>query len=560
VLTLGAFAALGAFAGCTAELRAPDPDLPDAVPTSTPTAPTALPPTPPACAPATPSRVRRLSQAEYRRAVQELVGVEPPTLSWSASDPLVHGFDNNAEALAISPGNFEDFALAAEVAAGAIEPAALAPCAPGGELVACVERFVRSLAERAYGRAATPDERERLLSQYRLGSGLEDHARGIRLVVETVLMSPNFLYRSEIGTARAERPAERELDAAEAANALAFALTGGRPDATLAARALSDPEFTSPRVLREEAERLVRTPASERHLAHFVRGWLGLPDLRLVNKIPLLFPEFTPSLKADLETEVTLFLSHALGPGGATLDALFGTPLGFASEALLSNVYAADSLAGATLPAPVPGAFVPVAFEPALRRGVLSLAGWLAAHSPVHRSSPVDRGLTIRSRLFCQSLPPPPPGVVAAAPGGGDGVTTTRQKFEQHVTDDACVGCHTLMDPIGFGLEMMDALGRYRTLEAGLAVDSRGSLDETDVDGAFRGPAELSAKLVESAEVRACLVRQLFRFVEGRDIVPEDECRLEPLVRYFAPRERGLRELAVAMATERLFVARRVEP
>ena len=286
----------------------------------------------------------------------------------------------------------------------------------------------------------------------------------------------------------------------------------------------------------------------------------AFPTCDKSTKIPILFPEFTPALKADLEREIELYLEHALGPGGGTLDALFGAPLGFANEALLTHVYAADTLAGVSLPAPVPGVFQAIAFNPSLRRGVLSLAGWLAAHSPVHRSSPVNRGLTIRTRLFCQSLSPPPPGVVAAAPGPGDAVATTRQKFEQHVADSSCSGCHVMIDPIGFGLEMMDALGRYRETENALPVDSNGTLLETNVNGAFRGPAELSEKLLESAEVRACLVRQLFRFVEGRDATPADACRLEPLIAFFATRERSLGDLAVELATQRAFVTRSAEP
>jgi uncharacterized protein DUF1588/uncharacterized protein DUF1592/uncharacterized protein DUF1595/uncharacterized protein DUF1587/uncharacterized protein DUF1585 len=567
-LFFGAWGVLAGVVACSHEVSAPPPNrsapaptagVPDAgaPPTSVPD--TGAPPVTGTCAPSTSSRVRRLSQDEYRRAVQALVGIEPPILSWSAPDPLVHGFDNNAEALAISPGTLEDFALAAELTAASVDPAALAPCG-SDELGACAERFVASFAERAFGRPPSHEELERLQAQYRLGAASEDHARGVRLVVETVLVSPHFLYRIEIGSAPHDRPAERELDAAETANALAFALTGARPDAALAARARSDPEFATPRVLREEAQRLVRTREAGDHLARFVRGWLGLPDLRQVNKIPILFPEFTPSLKADLEREVALFLEHAFGPGGGTLDALFGAPLGFANEALLTHVYAADALAGASLPAPVPGTFQAVAFDPSLRRGVLSLAGWLAAHSPVHRSSPVDRGLTIRTRLFCQSLSPPPPDAVTAAPGPGDTAATTRQKFEQHVADSSCSGCHAMIDPIGFGLEMMDALGRYRETENGLPVDSSGSLFETDVDGAFRGPAELSEKLLESAEVRACVVRQLFRFVEGRDATPADGCRLEPLVAFFSTRERSLGDLAVELATQRAFVTRSVEP
>lgn len=570
--TLGVAAALAA---CAHELNAPLPDR--AAPAPSGSAPDAGAPVvtmPDAGAPvvtmpdaggptttcpaSTPSRLRRLSQDEYRRAVRTLVGVEPAVLPWSADDPLVHGFDNNAEALAISPGNFEDFALAAELTAASADVAALAACQ--AEPVTCAQSFVASFAARAFGRPASPDEVERLLAQYRLGADGGDHARGLRLVIETVLVSPHFLYRVEIGSARADRPVERELDAGETANALSFALTGARPDAALAERARNDPAFGTPSVLREEAERIVRTPAAREHLSHFVRGWLGLPDLEQVNKIPALFPEFTPALKADLEHEVELFLAHALGAGGGTLDALFGQPLGFASEALLTRVYATDALGGTPLPPPVPGAFVPVAFDPTLRRGVLSLAGWLAAHSPVHRSSPVDRGLTIRTRLFCQSLDPPPASAVTAAPGPGDAVATTRQKFEQHVVDTSCSGCHSMMDPIGFGFEMMDALGRYRVSENGLPVDSSGMLFDTDVDGPFRGPAELSAKLLQSAEVRACVVRQLFRFVEGRDPAPADTCRLEPLVAFFSARERSLAELAVKMATERAFLARRVEP
>jgi hypothetical protein len=443
-----------------------------------------------------------------------------------------------------------------------VDVSALAPCdaALAPELDACVREHVASLAARAYGRAVTPDEVERLHAQYRLGAGLEGHERGIRLVIETVLVSPHFLYRVEVGSSTAEQTDVRTLDAFETANALSFALTGARPDASLAARAASDPEFSSRRVLREEAARLAGTLDAQRHFARFLRGWLGLPDLRQVNKIPLSFPEFTPALKADLEREVELFLEHALGPGGGTFDALFGAPVGFANDNLLTHVYAADTLAGGPPRAAVGSGFRRVEFAPSLRRGVLSLGGWLAAHSPVHRSSPVDRGLAIRTRLFCQSLPPPPAGAVAAAPGAGDFAATTRQKFEQHVTDDACAGCHVLMDPIGFGFEMMDAMGRYRETENGLPVDSSGSLLDTDVDGPFRGPAALSEKLLASAEVRACFVRQLFRFVEGRDVVAADACRLEPLVAFFAPRKRSIVELAVEMATQSAAMKRSIAP
>ena len=190
-------------AACAQEVSAPPPNPTAPVPTAT--VPDAgAPPITSACAPSTPSRVRRLSQGEYRRAVQALVGVEPSLLS-SAQDPLVHGFDNNAEALAISPGNLEDFALAAELTAATVNLAALAPCA-STDLRACGEHFAASFAERAFGRPASSEEVERLRAQYRLGAASENHARGIRLVIETVLVSPHFLYRVEIGSPPARSP------------------------------------------------------------------------------------------------------------------------------------------------------------------------------------------------------------------------------------------------------------------------------------------------------------------------------------------------------------------
>jgi hypothetical protein len=265
-------------------------------------------------------------------------------------------------------------------------------------------------------------------------------------------------------------------------------------------------------------------------------------------------------LKAALDQEITLFLEHVLAEGG-TLTSLLTAPVTFANELLLHRVYAAD-YAGRALPAvPADGSFVAVPFDSARRRGVLSLGGWLATHSPVHRSSPVDRGLAVRSRFFCQGLPPPPPGALFSAPRESDGVTTTRQKFEAHASNPDCKGCHVMMDPIGFGLEMMDGMGRYRSDEAGIPVDSRGLLTDTDVDGPFRGPAELADRLVQSRQVRACFVTQLFRYVEGRDVrAGADDCELARLQSSFLGGESGIMELVARIVLGRSFQERRAEP
>jgi hypothetical protein len=333
-----------------------------------------------------------------------------------------------------------------------------------------------------------------------------------------------------------------------------------RPDAALLARAKNDLAFLSEVVLREEAARLIAGPRAREELVRFLRSWLGVRDVRAINKIPIMFPDFDPVLKADLDHEIGLFLEHALGNGGGTLAALLGAPSTFANARVLNSVYAYDYAGGVPPSVPADGSFAPIAFAESRRRGVLSLGGWLAAHSPVHRTSPVDRGLAVRSRMFCQGLPPPPPDAQFAAPGASDGLSTTRQKFEAHLVADACVGCHALMDPIGFGLEMMDAMGRYRIDELGLPIDSNGSLTDTDVDGPFAGPAELGQKLIASQMVRDCFVTQLFRYVEGRDERPEDACVLSRLRQAFSSGDGNIAGLVVEMVLERTFVERRVEP
>jgi hypothetical protein len=518
-------------------------------------------PSPPnSCTPVTERRVRRLSHEEYELVVADLFGARQPLVSWSSPDVLVQGFDTNADALTISSGSLEDFTLTAEVLAGAADVATLAPCAADTPPVTCAGDFATSFAERAFGRPIAPGERQRFEQIYRTGATPDDHDAGIRLVIEAVLVSPHFLYRTELGDGPPGANGEISLTPVEVANALSFAITGTRPDAALRTRATSDPAFLSEGVLREEVTRLAAEPRARQRLARFLRSWLGVRDLRAVNKIPILFPDFSPDLKAALEQELTLFLDRVLAEGG-TVTGLFASPLTFANTLVMNRVYAAD-YAGRALPVvPADGSFVPIPLDAARRRGILSLGGWLAAHSPVHRSSPVDRGLAVRSRLFCQSLPPPPPGALFMAPRESDGVTTTRQKFEAHASNPDCKGCHVMMDPIGFGLEMMDGMGRYRSDEAGLPLDSRGMLTDTDVDGAFQGPAELADKLVQSRELRACLVTQLFRYVEGRDVRPgADDCMLSQLQAAFITGDGSVAELLSRMVLGSALQKRTVEP
>jgi hypothetical protein len=150
---------------------------------------------------------------------------------------------------------------------------------------------------------------------------------------------------------------------------------------------------------------------------------------------------------------------------------------------------------------------------------VLSLPGFLAHHSAHEHTAPVQRGLFIRSRLLCDEVPAPPPSALASVPNPGDRSVTNRKKYAQHATAPQCAGCHQFMDPIGFGLENFDCVGRHQKTDNGFPVDASGSLVGTDVDGPFTGPAELGTKLAGSAQVRRCFAQNLWRAAMGRAVV-----------------------------------------
>src|SRR5262249_43988715 len=198
-----------------------------------------------------------------------------------------------------------------------------------------------------------------------------------------------------------------------------------------------------------------------------------------------------------------------------------------------------------------------VELNPARRLGILTQAGVLALTSKSNQTSPVQRGKFVREQLLCDQLPPPPPGV-AAAPPPLDPTLTTRQRFAVHSQNPACAGCHQLMDPVGFGLENFDGVGKWRTAENGIAIDASGMVINSDV-GAFSGPTELAQKLATSDKVRGCAVTQWFRFGYGRGETADDRCSIRALNSQFAASGYNIRELLVALTQTDAFLYRKNE-
>jgi hypothetical protein len=165
----------------------------------------------------------------------------------------------------------------------------------------------------------------------------------------------------------------------------------------------------------------------------------------------------------------------------------------------------------------------------------------------------------VRTRLLCQEIGAPPAAALAMpVVAGADDGTTTRQKFERHSTEALCKSCHSQMDPIGFGLEGFDAIGRSRTREQGLPVDDSGFLTNADVTGPFRGPAQLAALVSQSEDARTCFVAQVMRFAEGSS--PGALCEVRPLKEQFMSGGRRITDLLLAYVGRHEFFVRRETP
>jgi hypothetical protein len=451
-----------------------------------------------------PRLVRRLSRTEYDNTLRDLFGVTQSYAPGLVPDVVVKGFDNNAQALVVSPLLAQQLQRAAEAVAAQV--AARPAYACSGDGAACAQAFLTGAAARIFRRPLTSDEVTRWLAVYQTGSstapsGTPAHQSGMELLLAGMLQSPGFLYRSELGAD--DGTGRYALSSYEIASELSYFLWAAPPDDALWQAAASG-GLRDPAAIAAQARRLLASPRARASLDRFTVQWLGIDQLATVPKDPVTYPQLTDALRADMGEEVDRTFAAVAQGGGTIRDLLIG-----------SSTWVNADLAGFYgLPAPASpdaGGFGLVQG----RGGLLATGAVLTVRSRANSSSPVLRGRMVRERLLCQDLPPPPPGVVAQPPPV-DPSQTTRQRFEAHRSDPSCASCHHLMDPIGFAFEHYDGIGRFRTTEGGQAIDDTGQvLDSASTDGSFTGIDGLAALLAGSDEVQSCFALQWVRWAYG---------------------------------------------
>lgn len=538
--TLALSTALG-LAGCTATLSG-DPGIESETEAPQEQIVLSAPPSPGA------ATMRRLTRAEYDNTVRDLLGTSLRPSSSFPADDLGDQFDTVGSALSLSPL----YVLAYERAAGNLAADLLSrddehsrkilscDVATGGE--ACARAILTALLPRAFRRPITGADVDALLIPFRRAIELgAAPLSGLEASLTAVLLSPAFLFKLELD-ATPDSGTVRKLTPYELATRLSYALWATMPDDELFALAATGGLETDEQIALA-IERMLDDERSRGLIETFFASWLGYRELLEHEVEASLFPSYGPALAGYMLEEASRFSEEFLTsrrPAREMLDAGFT----YLNGALATHY-------GLSVPPSTgPEAFVRVDTYGTTRSGVLTLGAVLTSTSYAARTSPVRRGQFVLSRLLCVEVPPPPPGV-EGLPVDTTGLSL-RERMTVHRENPACISCHKLMDPLGFGLESYDAIGRYRELDGTAPVDASGTLPDGT---AFNGGVELGRVVAGDDRFTPCLTRKLVTYAVGR-LFPKSDPWLPFLEQEIEKEDQSLRGVIKTALASQLFRSR----
>jgi hypothetical protein len=380
----------------------------------------------------------------------------------------------------------------------------------------CVRGNLAQLAGLAFRRPATSAEVSKLTKLVALGEkdGL-NFEQSMRLGVEAILVSPQFLYRLEHdpkGDPRAHPIGDYEL-----ASRLSYFLWSSMPDPQLLELAAGN-RLTQPDVLHAQVRRMLLDPKAAALIDNFAGQWLELRNLDSIRPDPVLFPDFDNQLRQAMYTETRMFFASVVEEDRSILD-FIDAKYTFLNERL-AKFYGIPGVEG--------NRFRRVELDGTERSGVLTQASVLAITSYPTRTSPVLRGKWIMENVLNTPPPPPPPGVGSLDEKGGPLHGTMRQQMERHRANPVCASCHVRMDPLGFALENYDAIGHWRTEDASQPIDSSGVLPNGKK---FTGSAELKNILAANRGAFAeCLTEKMMIYALGRGLEVYDRAATRKIV------------------------------
>lgn len=501
--------------------------------------------------------IRRLTKSEYANTLHDLFGVDRSIAQELPDEVSGEGFLNS-----LSPLHSEQYlgianAVLDQISAPDGEPPTevqkrlfgKTPAA-GEDARAAAKQVARALAKDAYRRPPTDAELEVLLSVYDLGRESQlTYPESLGLMLKAILVSPQFLFITPAKEIEAESKIV-PVDDYQLASRLSYLLWSTMPDSVLFGLA-ENGKLHEPAVLREQVKRMLKDDRSRALFDGFGEQWLGLGDLDSQTFDTEKFPLMTDAMRSAMVEEARLFFESIVRENRSVVS-FVESDYTFLNGTLATLYGLEKTVTGPEMRK--------VALTDANRGGILGMPAILATTSFPNRTSPVRRGVWVLEQVLGEHVPPPPANVPPLEKQDQKKVAnlTLRQRTELHVTNASCASCHKILDPIGFGLENFDAIGRWREQDdTGGAIDAAGELPGGK---SFTTPRELKAIIAErKADLARNLTEKLLAYALCRPLEGYDEVVVDHLMETIAKDDYRMQTLITEVVTSYPFTQRRVK-
>jgi len=412
---------------------------------------------------------------------------------------------------------------------------------------ACVEQILANLSRRAYRRPVTAGETASLMRFVDLARS-DGHSteQGLQLAIQAMLVSPNFLFRIEHDANPTDATQAHPISEIELASRLSYFLWSSMPDDELLGLAESG-KLRAPGNLRREIARMLADPRSLALASNFAGQWLETRNLDVVEPDPKKFPEWNAELRDAMKAETSMFFEYVLKENRSVSEFL-NANYSFLNERL-AKFYGIEGVTGPE--------FRRVDLTTDQRGGILSHASVLTVSSYSSRTSPVLRGKYVLSNILGSPPPPPPPDVPNLDEAAVGTAGSMRQQLEKHRENATCASCHSPMDPLGFGLENYDAIGRWRTNDGNFPVDASGTLPDGKT---FSSPAEMRTILTSQLpQFSRTLTEKMLTYALGRGLKAYDRRTVDNINQTLAAEDYRFQTLVQQIVESLPFQSRRGE-
>ena len=496
--------------------------------------------------------IRRLTRVEYGNTLRDLYGVAPSVTAALPDEVFGEGYLNT-----FSPLQSEQYlGIANDVLNRVLAPAGAPPTAvqkklfgeapaPGADLRTEAKKIAQKLAHDAYRRPPSKSEVDVLLAVFDLARENQlDYPASLRLMLKAILVSPQFLFITPAKEIEAGKSIVA-LDDYQLASRLSYLLWSTRPDAELS-RLAGSGTLHEPEVLRAQVKRLVMDLFDG-----FGMQWLGLGKLEGKTFDTGKYPLLTAEMRSAMKEEARLFFGSIVRENQSVVR-FVDSDYTFLNGTLAILYGLESSVTGPEMRK--------VTLKDPNRGGILGMPGILATTSFPNRTSPVNRGVWVLEQVLGEHVPPAPANVPALEKQDSKKVAnmTLRQRTELHVTNVACASCHKVLDPIGFGLENFDAIGRWRDHDdSGGAIDAAGELPGGK---RFTSPRELKSIIAaRKADLARNLTERLLAYALCRQLEGYDEILVDRLMETIAADDYRMQTLITEVVTSYSFTHRRVK-